>query len=296
MSPGFSQNQPVVHRRGGQPGRGSPVGRGRHPGRGGQIGEDVQSGAGVQPGQGVQAGGSVQGGKTPQSLKVGGPAHARAGKVGNQGAKAQRTEPMPKMVVEVNDLGLVDNASSGKNAWHKDWRGLIFRWCDLSKVKWEDQDAGDVATAISDMNARWEYKGTKPRVMESLEHYGRVILKTERHRLKKKWLDRIPGSADNTCPPEGSNLTDEQWCRLVGLFESEVAKVKSEQMTDARGEVRTSNPFGRSGAAGAAAKQKAIQGSTPSKGDMKALREGKSGASEISEGTRVKIFSLDQSW
>lgn len=294
MSPGFSQNQPVQHGRGGQPGRGTPAGQGRHPRQGGQVGQGVQIGAGVQLGQGDLSGGSMHAGTIPQSMKVGGPAHAGAVKVGKQANKAQRTEALPKMVVEVNDMGFVDNASSGKNAWHRDWRGLIFCWLDLSKVRWEDQDLGDIATAMADMNARWEYKGSNPRVQESLERYGRVIIKTERHKLKKKWEERT--SDQNAFPPEGCLMSPEQWGRLVEVFEGEIGKVKSEQMVDARSSVKVANPYGRIGAAGAAAKQKAIHGSTPSKADMKAVQEGKNGASDISSCTKVKMLSLNQIW
>ncbi len=56
-------------------------------------------------------------------------------KVGKKANKAQMIESFPKMVVDVNDLGIVDNASSYKNAWHKYWRGLNFWLLDFIKVK-----------------------------------------------------------------------------------------------------------------------------------------------------------------
>ena len=52
-------------------------------------------------------------------------------------------------------------------------------------------------------------------------------------------------------------MTRERWAKLVQHFMSEDAKVKSEAMVDARQEVVTINPYGRSGAAGKAAKLKA---------------------------------------
>jgi hypothetical protein len=185
---------------------------------------------------------------------------------------------------------MVDNSCRGKNAWHKEWRAVVFWWLDLSKIQWNEQDPGDVASAVGDMNDRWEYVGPSPRVAKSLEKYGRVIMKTERHRLKKKWESL--GADPNMAPPEHCSMTAEQWARLVRIFQSENAKSKSEAMTEARQEVKGANPYGCIGVAGTAAKLKVKHGSTPSKADMKAATR-QSGASDISDCTKVHIFDLE---
>ena len=155
----------------------------------------------------------------------------------------------------------------------------------MSKPSWNEQDPADVATAFADINARWEYVGPNPRIKESLEKYGKVILKTERHRLKKLW--EAGGRKEDFMLPQPSSMTSEQWAKLVKHFQSENARTKSEIMVEARAEVKGVNPYGRAGVAGKAAKVRATSGSTPSKVEIMAAHKGKA-ASELSDGTKVR--------
>ena len=96
------------------------------------------------------------------------------------------------------------------------------------------------------MNSKWEYRGpVKPKIEESLKKAARTILKSERHRLKESWTKN--GCKEDDLPPEW--MDGEAWKRLVGLFNSEEGKAKSELMTKARKGIKTVSTMGRGGAA-----------------------------------------------
>lgn len=145
--------------------------------------------------------------------------------------------------VEVNSDGWITPACDGKNRWHSDLRGEVLRWLDLSITEFRSQNKADWAAICKDMLERWEYDGNdgKGPVEDCMSEYAMRILKQERHRLKKMWLD----SGSNRRMPPPPLMDTDQWTRLIKGFMSEAGQSKSEQMSLARGKVKNLSQAGR---------------------------------------------------
>lgn len=147
--------------------------------------------------------------------------------------------------VVVNPDGWITPTCDGKNRWHSDLRGEVLRWLDLSITEFRNQDKADWAAICKDILDRWEYIGNdgKGPIEDCISDYAMKILKQERHRLKRMWLE---AGSDRRMPAPPS-LDADQWTRLIKGFMSEAGQSKSEQMTIARGKVKNLTQAGRGG-------------------------------------------------
>lgn len=148
--------------------------------------------------------------------------------------------------VVVNPDGWITPTCDGKNRWHSDLRGEVLRWLDLSITEFRNQNKADWAAICKDLLERWEYIGSDGNdcngpTDDCISDYAMKILKQERHRLKKMWID----NGSNRRMPAPPSLDGDQWTRLIKGFMSEAGQSKSEQMSIARGKVKNLTQAGR---------------------------------------------------
>jgi hypothetical protein len=143
--------------------------------------------------------------------------------------------------VAVNDVGEVNAACEGKNAWDRCIRDLVPKILDMSVVEWSKQKPQAVKKLKEALDGEFEYLG-QPLSMAGFRAAITRYLKSERNRLKSKWLQ---GCVD--CP---LHVDDDQWDRLIEYWQTPAQQLKSHKMQEARQNVKNYALVGRKGKLG----------------------------------------------
>jgi hypothetical protein len=112
---------------------------------------------------------------------------------------------------------------------------------DLSEVKWSKQSTAAVRKLRATLDSEFEFV-PQPLSMLGFRSAITRFLKSERFRLKSKWLKGM-----KKCPLKVE--FEDQWDRLVEYWQTKSQQEKSQQMQVARQSVKSNNQVGRKGKA-----------------------------------------------
>jgi hypothetical protein len=144
--------------------------------------------------------------------------------------------------VAVNDVGEVNAASEGKNAWDRCIRDLVPKILDMSVVEWSKQSPQALRKLKEALDSEFEYLG-QPLSMAGFRAAITRYMKSERFRLKSKWLR----NAEEKCP---LHVDDDQWEQLIEYWQTPTQQKKSTKMQEARQNVTNYALVGRKGKVG----------------------------------------------
>lgn len=158
------------------------------------------------------------------------------------GSRERSTRGSKPNRVQVNEVGEVDVACEGKNAWDEAIRKLVPVILDVSVVEWSKQSQTAVKKLKEALDNEFDYVG-QPLSMLGFRTAITRFLKSERSRLKAKWLKGV-----TKCP---LNVEfEDQWERLVAYWETDAQQLKAQKMQAARQSVKNNQQVGRRGKAG----------------------------------------------
>lgn len=158
------------------------------------------------------------------------------------GSRERSTRGSKPNRVQVNEVGEVDVACEGKNAWDEAIRKLVPLILDVSVVEWSKQSQTAVKKLKEALDDEFDYVG-QPLSMLGFKTAITRFLKSERSRLKAKWLKGV-----TKCP---LNVEfEDQWERLIAYWETDAQQLKAQKMQAARQSVKNNQPGGRRGKAG----------------------------------------------
>ena len=129
------------------------------------------------------------------------------------GQKGRGNVPGKKAArVEVRDNGDINAKLEGKNAWDEVVRNLVPKILDLSVVEWSKQKLAAVQKLRDALDNEFEYVGN-PLSTIAFRTLITRFLKSERSRLKTKWLEK-----KDYCP---FRVNGTQWLRLKDYWQTD---------------------------------------------------------------------------
>jgi hypothetical protein len=127
--------------------------------------------------------------------------------------------------VEVLEGGEVDPGCSGKNAWDLAVRNFVPKVLDLSIVDWSKHKPHTLQKLRDLLDNEFEYIGF-PLSMSAFRTTVTKFMKSERHRLKVRWLS----SKDRENSKAPVHIDPDQWKRLIAYWSTDSQKEKSAKM------------------------------------------------------------------